>query len=77
MKYKVFSETGNTEEVADISSIVGKATVSGGTSLVQLNYFDVIELYESALFFVRLLLDRQLILCMLPDCFIRHQIQSV
>ena len=51
MKYKTFPEDCNTEEVTDISLIVGKVTVSGGTNLVKLDYFDVIELYESALFF--------------------------
>lgn len=36
MNHKAFPEDCNTEEVTDISSIVGKATVSGGKNFVEL-----------------------------------------
>ncbi len=43
MNYKPYSQNCNTKEVANISSIVGKATVSGGTDLVVLGYSDGVE----------------------------------
>ncbi len=39
MNYKPYSPNCNTKKVADISSIVGKATVSGGTNLIKLGEF--------------------------------------
>ncbi len=43
MNHKPHSPNSNTKEIADISSIVGKATVSGGTDLVVLGYSDGVE----------------------------------
>ena len=39
MKYKAYSEIRNTKEVPELSSILGKATVSGGTNLIKLGKF--------------------------------------
>lgn len=39
MNNKAYSQNCNTEEVADISSIIGKATVGGGTNLIKLGRF--------------------------------------
>ncbi|MDJ0648257.1 MAG: hypothetical protein QNJ60_06065 [Xenococcaceae cyanobacterium MO_188.B19] len=43
MNNKPYPRNYNTEEVQKLSSIVGKATVSGGTDLVQLGYFDGVQ----------------------------------
>ena len=40
MNYKPYSPNCNTKKVADISSIVGKATVSGGCNFIEMGLQD-------------------------------------
>ena len=39
MNHKPYSPNSSTKKVPDLSSIVGKATVSGGTNLIKLGEF--------------------------------------
>ncbi len=39
MNHKAYSPNSNTKKVPELSSILGKATVSGGTNLIKLGFF--------------------------------------